>query len=209
MNPVRQIQGDREKTIYLTFDDGPDPRSTERVLKILDSNQASASFFVIAKNALKNRQLLDSILAAGHGIGNHSLDHRYRNFFKGRNAMLNWIQGSEDILTGLLGQSTIGFRPPAGIRTPELHWALRKLEMPLILWRIRFFDSVLKWSPKKALLSLDKTEPGSIIILHDRQPETKLPLFLQTLEIYLQEAKRRGFRFRALSREVCAQVQGN
>src|SRR5262245_52041165 len=122
------------KNLYLTFDDGPDPRSTEAVLNVLDKYNAKASFFVITQKARNNLSLIREIKSASHSIGDHSFDHRYRYFFQGRQALLKWVTASTEELNGMLGENNIGFRPPAGIRTPELHWALRKLNIPLIYW---------------------------------------------------------------------------
>jgi len=186
------------KNLYITFDDGPDPRSTEAVLNVLDKYGAKASFFVITQKAKNNLSLIREIKSASHSIGDHSFDHRYRYFFQGRQAMLNWITASTETLNGLLGEANIGFRPPAGIRTPELHWALQRLNLPLIHWKIRFFDAVFPWSPEKAEASLDRTRSGDIILLHDAQPKNRVSRFLQTLSIYIEQATGMGFRFQPI-----------
>jgi peptidoglycan-N-acetylglucosamine deacetylase len=189
------------KNIYLTFDDGPDPRSTAAVLNILDRYKAKASFFVITQKAKSNLSLIREIKSASHSVGDHSLDHRYRYFFQGRQALLKWIAASTKTLNEMLGENNIGFRPPAGIRTPELHWALRKLDISLIYWKIRFFDAVFPWSPARAEASLKRTCSGDIILLHDAQPENRLSRFLKTLSIYIEKAMAMGFKFQPIMRK--------
>jgi peptidoglycan/xylan/chitin deacetylase (PgdA/CDA1 family) len=164
------------KSLYLTFDDGP-VSSTDDVLKILDRHKIKATFFVVAQTAKKNQAILRNILAAGHSIGNHSLDHSYSHFFKGKQSLLQWIKSSEEEISSLIEGPTVGFRPPAGVRTPELHQALSELQMPLILWRQRFFDTIFPFTFSKARRSLKCVKPGSIILLHDRQDPRRLPLF--------------------------------
>jgi len=190
------------KNIYLTFDDGPDPRSTEGVLKVLDQFKARASFFVITQKAKDHLSLIREIKSASHGIGDHSLDHRYRHFFQGRRALLKWIAASTETLNAMLGERNIGFRPPAGIRTPELHWALAKLNIPLIYWKVRFFDAVFPWSLSRAEASLKRTFSGDIILLHDAQPQKRVSGFLQTLSFYLEQAMGMGFKFQSIRSSV-------
>ncbi len=191
------------KTLYLTFDDGPNSDSTPEVLEALEACHVPATFFVVARKAAAKRQLVDEIRARGHAIGNHSLDHRYASFFAGKSGMLDWIAQSETLLAETIGGPNVGFRPPAGVRTPELHWALRQLGLPLILWERRFFDTVLPWDEKRALRSLTASVSGEIILLHDAQPIKRLPGFLKTLSLYIKSAQADGYQFRALTRSLC------
>src|SRR6185503_6150463 len=119
----------------------PDPEGTPQVLQMLAQNGAHATFFLVADRAAQHPDLVATIREQGHAIGNHSLDHRYGVFFKGRQAMLSWVQKAEQTFAAL-GCTTVGFRPPVGVRTPELYWALHKLGLPMVLWRRRFFDKV-------------------------------------------------------------------
>lgn len=201
--PVRAIPSVSEKTIYLTFDDGPDPYSTPAVLKLLEARKVPATFFVVAEKARRSPGLISEIRAGSHAFGNHSLDHRYSPFFKGLRTMRDWIRRSEDELTEITGAATVGFRPPAGVRTPELASALRELEMPLILWNTRFYDTAFAWNARAAHNSARRITPGSIILLHDRQNARNLPMFLRTLDTYIDELRQGGFEFRPLSRKIC------
>jgi peptidoglycan/xylan/chitin deacetylase (PgdA/CDA1 family) len=194
---VRHIESS-ESCIYLTFDDGPDPESTPAVLDLLRKHGVAATFFLIANKAHRYPQLSSRIVSEGHSVGNHSLDHRYGVFFSGRKTMIRWIQEAQAVFKGL-GIETIGFRPPAGVRTPELHRALSELEIPLILWEKRFFDRTLKWTSIRARRSLRTTRPGAIVLLHDRQPQQRLANFLETLDDYILTAKKQGLNFQALT----------
>src|SRR4051812_37880365 len=90
---VRRIREESQnsKTLYLTFDDGPNSDGTPEVLEILNQSCVQATFFLVARKAAARRQLVDEIRAQGHTIGNHSLDHRYGSFFSGKSKMLDWI----------------------------------------------------------------------------------------------------------------------
>jgi peptidoglycan/xylan/chitin deacetylase (PgdA/CDA1 family) len=177
--------------LYLTFDDGPDDQGTPRVLDALAQHGAKATFFVVADAARRQPELVRRIRSEGHMIGNHSLDHDQRVFFGGTRRLVTWIKDAENLLADLLGESTVGFRSPNGIRTPPLARALEELGMPLIHWNVRFYDAVWPWTGRKALGSLLVTSPGSIVLLHDRQKPSRAPLFHQTLATYLEQAARR------------------
>lgn len=202
--PQRLVRGDEtkslENTIYLTFDDGPDPITTPLVLDVLARRGVSATFFVVAEQARRHNAILRSILAAGHAVGNHSLDHGYRHFFSGRAKMKEWIAAAESEITRLTGAPSVGFRPPAGVRTPELAWALRELKLPLVLWRKRFYDSTIRLTPARATRSLEDTPSGSIVLLHDRQRHRNRGSFLLALDAYLEEALAQGRSPRSLRR---------
>lgn len=139
------------KSLFLTLDDGPDPDTTEEVLRILERHQSTATFFVITERALSEHSLLREIESAGHTIGNHSLDHRYHHYFRGEKALQEWIEKSESVLKTLRdGKESIGFRPPAGVVTPPLQRALSRTPFSLILWNERFYDSLFRWDLKRA-----------------------------------------------------------
>ena len=118
--------------------------------------------------------------------------------------MKEWIARAEDEIKTLTGRESVGFRPPAGVRTPELAKALRDLQMPMVLWQHRFYDTVFQWTEPRALKSLKAAAPGSIILLHDRQQPRKLPLFLRTLRAYINSAREAGFKFAPLTRAACS-----
>lgn len=198
---IRRLPVAGAARLYLTFDDGPEPGATEAVLDRLCALQAPATFFLVAEKARQAPALARRIRSLGHGIGNHSLDHRYRPFFQGRSRMLQWISASESLLSDILGESPAGFRPPAGIRTPELAFALARLRLPLVLWDLRFFDAVLPWRETRALRSITRLRSGSIVLLHDRQPPHRLAGFLQVLTAFIGAARKAGFELEALRRD--------
>jgi len=194
-------------SLFLTFDDGPDPTGTPAVLMLLKKLNCHATFFLIAEKALRNPQLIDQILNDGHTIGNHSFDHRYGVFFASRSRMRDWIEESQSVFQNL-NVKPVGFRPPAGVRTPRLHQVLSELTIPLIMWNRRFFDTTLPFTKSRALRSLASTPGGSIILLHDRQHSSRLVSFLETLEIYIHTAQAQGLQFRALTENLCKSKTG-
>jgi peptidoglycan-N-acetylglucosamine deacetylase len=193
-------QGPRgSKALYLTFDDGPDSDFTPKVLEVLDQYQARATFFVIALKAEKTKALVRETIARGHSIGNHSWDHRYEAFFAGKETVKSWVEKAESKISDIAGGPTVGFRSPAGVRTPPLHQALDQLGLDLVHWTTRFYDTQFDWTPTRARRSLEVATPGDIVLLHDahRDPEQQR-IFLATLATYIQAAQNMGFSFRSL-----------
>ncbi len=203
---VRSVRNPN-RAVYLTFDDGPDPICTPAVLQVLAKHQARATFFLIAKKAAMQRELLVNIQNGGHAIGNHSLDHSYGYYFSKVPRLARWIRESESLLHGLCGAPTVGFRPPAGVRTPKLRRALQELGLPTVLWSVRHYDSVWKWRMSSADHSVQRLREGEVILLHDRQRRRNAPQFLATLDHFLSGATRAGFHFEALTRQICLDSQ--
>lgn len=204
MQAIRQISG-LDKKIYLTFDDGPDPLMLPQILKILNRYNAKASFFMVAKKAEQHPGLTKEVLAQGHSIGNHSLDHTYSVFFSKSETLKKWILDSDDLLKKITGIQPVGFRPPNGICTPPLYQVLDDLRMPLILWNQRFYDTMFLWTKQKALRNLNKTKNGDIVLLHDSLRRTSfVEEHLKTLDFYLSAAKSENFQFAQLTNENCS-----
>ncbi len=186
--------------VFLTFDDGPVPGITDDVLNVLAKHQVNATFFVVAEKAAEHRDIIEKTIRNGHSIGNHSLNHSFIPFFSGRKTMVEWISASEKILHDLTGAASVGWRSPAGIQTPPLHYALNKLKMPLIHWNIRYYDTVKTWTWKRAEQSLSKITAGSIVLLHDKQKKENKQIFLATLERFILALKERGLVLDCLKR---------
>ncbi len=163
---IRKFKTD-QKIAYLTFDDGPDPMLTEKVLLILKKYGIPATFFVIAEKAQRYSEIIKKILDDGHSIGNHSLNHNYRSFFYTFDKMSEWIQKSERAIQNITGKPTIGFRSPAGIVNKQLIRVLQVLKMPLYHWNIRFYDTKFPLNKRKVEKACSDITPGSIILLHD------------------------------------------
>ncbi len=189
--------------IYLTFDDGPDVETTPAILDLLAKHGVKATFFLVAENAQTFKPLARRIWQDGHGIGNHSLNHAYRPFFRSRRTLMQWVRDSSEILADLLGVAPSGFRPPAGVRTPQLGSVVQELNEPLILWSHRYYDAVWTWTKKAARSKMHNLSAGHIVLLHDRQRPTHRDIFLRTLDWYLESVRGMGFSFQPLERELC------
>src|SRR5690606_14851213 len=166
---VKSIHSGRtkEKKIALSFDDGPHPEWTLKVLEILKKHNAKATFFCIGKNVQQSPEIVKKISENGHTIGNHSFSHSGFIDFKGRKSWMKEIEETDLEIQKLIGFRPKFFRPPFGVTTPHLANALRKSGHISIGWNIRTYDTVLKSPEEIAQKVLRKVKPGSIVLLHD------------------------------------------
>lgn len=196
---IRNIRTN-DKVIYLTFDDGPNSYCTPKVLDLLKKYNAKASFFVIGNNIKNNVHILKRIKGEGHAIGNHSIDHNTKTFFKGKSAVEKWINQGEEAILKYTGNSSIGFRPPAGIRTPELRLIMKQKNERPIIWQHRFFDTVFTFNDKSWQKKIKKIKSGDIILLHDTHFEPTS--FVNSLERFIKKLIGNGFKVCAIEKSI-------
>jgi peptidoglycan/xylan/chitin deacetylase (PgdA/CDA1 family) len=200
---VIRYVGSRPDSIFLTFDDGPDGDNTARVLDLLKARDAKATFFLIANKIRGQEPLVERMVREGHALGNHSWDHRYRNYFRGSQTIQRWVTSAADEFRRAGLPEPVGFRPPAGIVTPLVKKALRELNEPMVLWNERFYDSVRPWTPEKARRSVARLSGGSVVLLHDRRRVGCDSDFFATLELYIDQLQAHGFKLEPLTRAIC------
>ncbi len=181
--------------IALTIDDGPDPEVTPAVLDLLAAHGVRATFFCIAESARRHPALLRRIVAAGHGIGNHSLHHRHHFSLLGPRALRREIGGAQELLTDLCGVRPHAFRAPAGLRNPFLDPVLHHLKLHLVSWTRRGFDT-RSANPAAVDARLGRgLAGGDILLLHDGhagRTAAGVPVLLQVLPPLLRRCADRG-----------------
>lgn len=145
------------KTLYLTFDDGPHPESTPRILEVLSNHNAKAAFFCLGSAVEKHPALYEMIISQGHSVGNHTYTHPN-----------GWLTGTNKYTTDVKkASSLIGsrlFRPPYGRITPMQYMQLKK-DYKIIMWTRQFADYSKKFNPDKVTLA--NLRGGDILVLHD------------------------------------------
>jgi peptidoglycan/xylan/chitin deacetylase (PgdA/CDA1 family) len=155
------------KEIALTFDDGPDPETTPRVLDLLDEFGARASFFCIGAEARRHPALCREIVRRGHSVENHSQLHRWDFAFSGYRGFCQEIAEAQATLAGITGQAPRFFRAPFGIRNPLLEPALAHNGLQLASWTRRGFDT-REGQPETVIRRLTRQlAAGDILLLHD------------------------------------------
>lgn len=175
-----------EKTLYLTFDDGPQPDVTDKVLDLLKKHNAKATFFCIGENVRKHPEIYQRILAEGHRTGNHSNTHPNSWKVPADHYISDVAEAGKVIASDL-------FRPPYGKLTPRTLFTLRK-NYRIILWDVITCDFDEKVSAEQVVKNvLDYAKSGSIIVFHDSVKAA--PRMLRALPEVLEANKFKGYHF--------------
>lgn len=173
-----------EKTIHLTFDDGPTPGVTGKVLDMLKDNSAKATFFCVGNNVLKYPELFQRIKSEGHAVGNHSMSHT--NGWKVSDEVY-----IDDVMNCQKLIQTSLFRPPYG----KIRRAQASLLLPyfkIVMWSLLTRDYDPKVTKEKCLeLAISGLNPGSILVFHDSEKAEEKMLF--ALNGLLNKMNKKGF----------------
>jgi len=210
-NLVRLPEGARRRgEVALTFDDGPDPEVTPRVLDVLDAHGATASFFLIGRRAARHAPLVRDLVRRGHSAENHTHRHRYAFAALPFGAIRREVAAAQDAIAGAAGgEAPRFFRPPAGIRSPLLDPALAGAGLLHVSWTRRGFDTVRR-DPAALLRRLGSgLAAGDILLLHDgnaaRTRGAGTPVALEALPTLLRRIAAAGFRAVSLPRAMPAE----
>jgi peptidoglycan-N-acetylglucosamine deacetylase len=195
--------------VALTIDDGPDPEVTPAVLDLLDAHHARATFFCIAENALRHPALCREITRRGHSVQNHTQRHSHNFSFLGMGGFAREIGRAQATLADITGARPRFFRAPAGLRNPFLAPVLQRLDLQLVSWTRRGFDTVQR-QPTRVLKRLSKgLAAGDILLLHDgnaaRAPDGQA-VVLQVLPALLKGFEQHGLRAVTLTDAIPAET---
>ena len=175
-----------QKVVALTFDDGPNPATTNQALDTLSKYGIKATFFVLGKNVSGNEEILKRMKADGHVIGNHSWSHPVLSKLSLDEAKKQ-ITDTEDALTKVLGSSSKLMRPPYGAITDDIR---NSLDLSFIMWDVDSLD----WKSKNEASILTEIQRqvrnGSIILMHDIHAET-----VNALPKIIDYLKEQGYHF--------------
>jgi len=193
--------------VSITIDDGPDPAVTPAVLDLLDAHGARATFFCIAQRAAEHPALTREIVRRGHSVQNHSDMHRHNFSLLGPRGFANEIGRAQQRLADVTGVLPRFFRAPAGLRNPFLAPVLHRLDLTLVSWTRRGFDTVQR-DPQRVLQRLARgLAAGDIVLLHDghaARTSAARPVVLDVLPALLQRFADAGLRSVTLPDAVAA-----
>ena len=191
--------------IAITIDDGPDPEVTPQVLAILSKYQVRATFFCIGERVLAHPEICRDIVAAGHDIENHGQFHRNHASLFGPQGWLREVGMAQSAIEATTGRRPRFFRALAGLRNPFLDPVLHRLDVRLVTWTRRGFDTC-RADPQRVLGSLLRhLRAGDILLLHDghsARMNDGRAVILDVLPCLLEELKIRNLTTATLS-SVC------
>jgi len=185
--PVISRGNTGKNLVALTFDDGPEEKTTRQILELLDKYSVKATFFVSGVNALKHPDVIREIISRGHTIGNHSFNHNPFLMLRSYNYLYQEIFRAQEVLQKM-GVQTLVFRPPVGIISPKLSPVLDKLGMFCLTFSCRAFDAGNRCVKNLNFKILKKVKADDIILLHDANPRSKedSAILLSEIEKILQ-----------------------
>jgi len=177
---------DRAGEIFLTFDDGPIPEITPRVLEILDQYQAKASFFCVGDNVQKHPEVYHKVIEAGHATGNHTFNH-----LSGWKTPLPTYLANIEQCNQLVNSRL--FRPPYGRIRPSYISSI-KPAYRIIMWSVLSGDFDKETSPEDVLQNtIQHTTDGSIVVFHDSIKAADRLFY--ALPRFLEYFSEKGYRF--------------
>jgi peptidoglycan/xylan/chitin deacetylase (PgdA/CDA1 family) len=167
--------------VALTFDDGPDPASTEALLDALDTAGASATFFVLVDRAQAHPELLRRI-ATTHEIGLHGLHHDPWLTLRPPSAGAAELREAMGHLEALTGKRPRWYRPPFGATSPRMMASVAQAGLQMVWCSVRTRDGVAI-APDKLVARASKAVAGDIVLLHEglRPCRDVLPQILDDL----------------------------
>lgn len=182
-----------KKEIAITFDDGPHPAITPKLIDLLDAHDVKATFFCTGENAAAHPEIVSKIMNNNHVIGNHSYSHSKFFDLLPAKKMQKEISGTNQVIESITGKTPLLFRPPYGVTNPMLRKAIGKTNMVSVGWSLRSFDTV-KSSNDVLTKLIGNTKPGDIVLFHDTNPDiTKI------MEDYLIWLRKNDFKIVSLT----------
>jgi len=183
------------RRVALTFDDGPDPRSTPALLELLREAKVEAAFFCIGQQVVENPALAARIVREGHLLENHSYSHSHATNVFTEPRLKTELTQTQVAIQAAAGVAPKLFRPPLGLSNPRIFRVARALGLAVIGWTARGLDTKLT-EPKQIVARIvRKLKPSAIILLHDGNVPadrlvTTVKILLDTLRVLGYEVVR-------------------
>jgi peptidoglycan-N-acetylglucosamine deacetylase len=197
--------------VALSFDDGPDPDVTPRIMDLLERHGATASFFCIGERAAAWPEIVRDIARRGHSVENHTQRHPNAFACFGMSALRREIEAAQATLSRIAGQAPRFFRAPVGLRSPLLDPVLSRIGLRLTSWSRRGHDCVRR-DPEAVLRQItSRLRDGDIVLLHDgscARTRDGSAVVLAVLPRLLDHLGARGLRALSLPHALRAQSSG-
>ncbi len=189
--------------IALTFDDGPHPQHTPRLLDILKQRNVKATFYVVATNAKRYPEIMRRIVAEGHEIGNHTVTHG--NLARMSEAGVRQeLSAAHEAIVATTGVAPRTMRPPYGAITPaQKAWIRRDFGYPTIMWSVDPEDWKKPGPSVVASRLVSGATPGGILLVHDIHAST-----IDAMPATVDQLLGRGFQFVTVTQLIAMDGKG-
>lgn len=181
-----------DKIVAITFDDGPDPEYTPRVLELLAQYEAKATFFIIGQNAEKNPELVLRQYEEGHELANHTFTHPWTTSIQ---TLDKELKQTNEIIFSITGFRPTLFRPVGGQYTDDMISTAVKNGFKVVMWS--WHQDTEDWANPGVQKIVDTvltgTKPGNVILFHDSGGDRRQTL--EALDKILPELKKQGYQF--------------
>ena len=183
------------RRVALTFDDGPDPEWTPRVLDLLADAGVRATFFLIGERAAKAAAVVRRLAAEGHEVANHSWSHR-NLWFCGPGATAEQVRRGHDTLADLTGTAPRHFRPPWGMVNAAMFRAVRTAGERVVFWSVQPEGQRPASAGRQVEYVLRRAHAGAIVDLHDAEGTPRAPARLvEALPPMIAGLREHGYAF--------------
>jgi peptidoglycan/xylan/chitin deacetylase (PgdA/CDA1 family) len=180
--------------VMLTFDDGPHPDITPKILDILKSKRIRATFFVLGMKVADNQQILSRMIEEGHEVAAHGWNHNAITKISHPHLINNLNQTKNAIYTATKRVPVV-YRPPFGLSNAEINtYITKEQKMKVILWSIDSKDYEITDPSIIANNIIESTDPGDVILCHDVHQHT-----IQAVQLIVDGLTKADYEFLTLS----------
>lgn len=194
-------RGPRDRGLYLSFDDGPNPRATGRILQVLERERVPATFFMIGRYVERYPELARAVAAAGCGIGNHTYTHP-RLALLGPGRIAQEIGRAHNAIVELTGVRPRAFRAPHGYRNPFVHRVGARYGYRVFGWTVGVWDTERPGAEAIRTRVRRQARAGAILLLHDGdayEPAGDRTQTAEALPGIIDDCREMGYEFRDLN----------
>ncbi|WP_090720167.1 polysaccharide deacetylase family protein [Paenibacillus typhae] len=189
----------KQKVIALTFDDGPDPTDTAKILDVLQEYNAKCTFFAIGKKIAAYPEIASRVISEGHELANHTYNHVYFKRPISVEQAMKELKQTEDEIVKVTGRHSSLFRPPGGMYDETLVNVSNRMGLKPVLWSwhqdTRDWNRPGVWKISNKVIK--NAHNGDIVLFHDYvhgQSQTH-----EALQIILPALEKQGYRFITVS----------
>ncbi len=187
--------------VAVTFDDGPDPKTTPALLEILAQRNVPATFFCVGQRAQQHPELVRRLTTERHQVENHSYAHSHWTNFYSMNRLRTDLEQAQSAIESLTGKRPTLFRPPIGLTNLRVFKVAESLRLQVTGYAARALDHRSDSPEEIGRRLLSKLKPGAILLLHDGGVPVERATAV--LKYVLDELDRRGFHCVTLTTPAC------